>query len=148
MSGPQLRQLTEMRELLEVNALRFAVRRGGEAFSRTLDRIIEAMTKTVEDQDPVAYRLCDAQFHQAIIDGCGNPFIGSAYNIIALRVQAFRNRLSLEAQNWRSLEEHRQVARLAQALDADAAAACLLDHIRGAINDYFARTEKEFSRAG
>ncbi len=148
MTGPQLRQLTEMRELLEVNALRFAVRRGGEAFARTLDRIIDAMARATEVKDPVAYRVCDAEFHQAIIDGCGNPFIGSAYNIIALRVQAFRNRLSLEAQNWRSLDEHRQVARLAQARDADAAAECLLAHIRGAINDYFARTEKEFSRAG
>lgn len=146
MTGQQLRQLAEMRELLEVNALRIAIRQG-DGLARALEPIMENLARTADARDPVSFRLHDAEFHQAIIDGCGNPFIHSAYNIIALRVQAFRNRLSLDAQNWRSLEEHRQVARHTQARDAEAAAACLLDHIRGALNDYFARTEK-VARAG
>ncbi len=140
MTTEQLRQLLEMREVLETNSLRFAMRNGGDALQRSLDPIIEGMTSATKEKDPVVFRRYDAEFHNAIIEGSGNSFIHSAYNIIALRVQAFRNRLSLEAQNWRSLDEHAEVADHVRAKHVDDAAAALSKHIHGAFTDYLERT--------
>jgi DNA-binding GntR family transcriptional regulator len=56
-------------------------------------------------------------------------------------VQAFRNRLSLDAQNWRSLDEHAEVAELVRAKETEAAAECLCKHIRAAFTTYLERIE-------
>jgi len=148
MTNDQLRQLAQMREMLEINALQLAMRTGGDALARALEGNMRAMSEAAEAKNPVVYRRFDGEFHQAFITASGNAFIVSAYNIIALRIQAFRNRLSLDAQNWRSLDEHGEVARLVRLGDCDAAAKALLAHIRGALRDYFARVEKELARAG
>jgi len=139
MTIEQMRQLWEMREILEVNSLRFAMRDGGDAFAQSITPIIECMAKATKDREPVVYRRFDAEFHSAIINGSRNDFIQSAYNIIALRVQAFRNRLSLEAQDWRSLEEHVEVAELIRAKKTDEAADKLYKHIRSAFETYLRR---------
>lgn len=143
MSTEELRQLMEMREMLEVNSLRFAMRDGGEALMSMLTPIIEGMTEATKARDPVVYRQFDAEFHNAFISASGNSFINYAYNIIALRVQAFRNRLSLEAHNWRSIDQHIEVAELVRAKKTDKAAESLSNHIRGAFNDYVARVRGE-----
>lgn len=143
MTTEQLRQLSEMREILEVNSLRFAMRDGGEALTRNLNTIIEGMSNAASERDPVAYRGFDADLHGAIIDGSGNSFIQSAYNIIALRIQAFRNRLSPGAQNWRSLDGHAEVVTFVRSKDIEGAAESLRNHIRGAFNDYVARVNAE-----
>jgi len=141
MTTEQMRQLWEMREILEVNSLRFAMRNGGDALMRAVDPVIEGLAKATKERNPILYRRFDADFHGAIIQASGNAFIQSGYNIIALRVQAFRNRLSLDAQNWRSLDEHAEVAELARAAETDAAAECLCKHIRAAFKTYLERIE-------
>lgn len=148
MTTEQLRQLSELREILEVNSLRFGMRNDPVAFTRSLQRIIEGMTKAAAKRDPASYRSLDAEFHIAIIKAADNSFIESAYNIIALRVQAFRNRLSPEAQNWRALEEHGEIAAYVAKGDADAAAQALSDHIRKAFNQYVARISAEGGQTG
>jgi DNA-binding GntR family transcriptional regulator len=143
MSIDQLRQLWEMREVLETNSLRFAMRDGGENLIRLITPIIDGMAKAAHDREPVIYRRLDAEFHTAIITACNNSFIQSAYNIIALRVQAFRSRLSLDAQAWRQRDEHTEVAELIHAKQADPAADLLQKHIRGAFDDYVRRVSAE-----
>ena len=147
MTGEQLRQLVEMRELLETASLRFSMRNGTFLGDR-LDAIVGRMTDAVEKRDPAAYRRHDADFHQAIISGSGNAFIESAYSIIAFRVQALRNRLSLEAQNWRSFEGHKDVARHVRENNVEAAQAKLLEHIGDALNAYLARIQSGLARTG
>jgi DNA-binding GntR family transcriptional regulator len=106
------------------------------------------MAVAVDERDHAAYRRHDADFHQAIISASGNAFIDSAYSIIAFRVQALRNRLSLEAQNWRSFEGHKDVAHFIRDNNADAAQAKLLEHIGDAVNTYLARIQGDLARAG
>jgi DNA-binding GntR family transcriptional regulator len=143
MSLDQLRQLWEMREVLETNALRFAMRESGERLIPLIIPIIDAMAKAAEARDPVIYRRLDADFHAAIITASANTFLHSAYNIIALRVQAFRSRLSLHAQNWRQRDEHIEVAELMRAQQAEAAVELLRKHIRGAFDDYVRRVSSD-----
>jgi DNA-binding GntR family transcriptional regulator len=143
MTTDQLRQLWEMREILEVNSLRFAMREGTDALAKTLAPIVEGLSQATKVRDPVKYRRFDAEFHGAIILASANPFIQSGYNIIALRVQAFRNRLSLDAQNWRSLEEHAEVAELVRAKKTEPAAESLRAHIRAAFETYMKRIKEQ-----
>jgi DNA-binding GntR family transcriptional regulator len=147
MSSEQLRQLTDMRELLEATALRFAPRNGGGGLPRVVTSIIDRMSEAVAVKHHVAYRRLDAEFHQAIITASGNEFLDSAYHVIAVRIQALRNRLSQDSHNWRSFDEHLEVARLIQNHEFEAAAAQLVDHIRGAFVEYLERVEGNLTRA-
>ena len=147
MTGEQLRQLVEIRELLETASLQFAMRNGAD-LGDALEVIIDRMAEAVEERDYAAYRRHDADFHQAIISASGNAFIDSAYSIIAFRVQALRNRLSLGAQNWRSFEAHKDVARQVRNNNVDAAQAKLLEHIGDAVNAYLTRIQGDLARTG
>ena len=147
MTNEQLRQLVEMRELLESASLRFAMRNGAH-LADTLQAITERMTAAFEARDPAAYRTHDADFHQAIIAASGNSFICSAYAIIAFRVQALRNRRLLDAQNWPSLDGHGQIARLVRDNNVEAAVKALIDHIGDAFASYLARTKDNRAHAG
>lgn len=141
MTMDELRQLWELREVLELNSLRLAMRDGGQVLMRSLTPIIERMRKATNERDPLLFRRCDAEFHGAIIAGCDNEFIQSAYNTIALRVQVLRNRVSQDAHNWRSLDEHVAVLDQIRTGDIEAAVASLFKHIRGALDAYVAARE-------
>ena len=143
MTLEQLRQLWEMREVLELSSLRFAMRDGGEALMRSLTPVIECMAKASQEKEPIVYRRFDAEFHAAIIKASGNTFIQSAYNIIALRVQAFRSRMPLDAQKWNMRDEHVEVADLLRAKKVEPAADLLFKHIRGAFEEYVRRVGSE-----
>jgi DNA-binding GntR family transcriptional regulator len=145
MTGEQLRQLVEMRELLETASLRFALR-NRMRLGDELQAIVDRMAAAVEARNHAAYRLYDADFHQAIISASGNAFIGSAYSIIAFRVQALRNRLSLDAQHWRSFEDHRDIARYVRDYNVDAAQTRLLEHLGDAVSVYLARIQSDLAR--
>ncbi len=147
MTGEQLRQLAEMRELLESASLQFAMRNAAR-LADALQTVIARMAAAVDERDYAAYRGHDADFHQAIISASGNAFINSAYSIIAFRLQALRNRLSLEAQNWRSFDAHKDVARHVRDNNVDAAQAKLLEHIGDAAYAYLARIQGELARTG
>jgi DNA-binding GntR family transcriptional regulator len=137
MTQEQIRQLTVLRELLEVQALRIAMEIDHTALSEVLDEVVAAMVAVVEKTDFRAYRELDHDFHQRIIAASANEFIETAYSGIAFRVQALRNRLSVQpSQNDRSLQEHIELARLVAAGDVENAAAALLDHIRVTTREY------------
>lgn len=137
MTSEQVRQLTVLRELLEVEALRIAMSRDTRRLSELLNDIIGKMDKAVAADDSALYRALDHDFHQHIIVAAGNQFIEAAYSNIAFRVQTLRNRLSRQApQNTRSLEEHHELGALVTAGAVDEAAARLLDHIRATLREY------------
>ncbi len=137
MTQEQVRQLTVLRELLEVEAIRIAIQINAGALSEVLDEVVAAMVLAVGSADFRTYKALDHDFHQRIIAASANEFIETAYSGIAFRVQALRNRLSLQPpQNDRSLEEHIDLARFVAARNTDKAVATLLDHIRITTREY------------
>ena len=54
------------------------------------------MRAAFEAGDNAAYRTLDGEFHQAIIDLCGNPYLSDAYPQVGFRTQALRSRLSMK----------------------------------------------------
>jgi DNA-binding GntR family transcriptional regulator len=137
MTPEQIRQLTVLRELLEVQALRTAMETNHVALSQGLEEVVAAMRSAVGKADIRLYRELDHDFHQRIIAAAANEFIGAAYSSIAFRVQALRNRLSLEAQqNERSLREHIALAHCVGTGDAEQGAVMIVDHIRITTREY------------
>jgi DNA-binding GntR family transcriptional regulator len=137
MTQEQIQQLTVLRELLEVQAMRFAVETNANALAEVLNEVVAAMITAVKDGDFRLYRELDHDFHHRIIAASANEFIETAYSGIAFRVQALRSRLSLQPpQNNRSLEEHIALARHVEAGDVEKAVTTLLDHIRVTAREY------------
>ena len=140
MTIEELRQLFEIREILECNSLRFAMRDHPDAVATALDLIVEEMIKATDERDAKRFRRLDADFHGELIAQSRNSFICSAYNVIALRVHAFRNRLPIGAQSWDTIDMHAEVAKKVAARDTEGAVEQLQAHLRKSFSDYVRRT--------
>jgi DNA-binding GntR family transcriptional regulator len=137
MTSQEVRDLSELREVLEMAATRFAIRRHGEDLADALDDVVAGMRDALKESDIAAYKTLDGIFHRRIIEHSGNAFLRESYETIAFRIQALRNRLSRDpVLNRRSLREHREIAALARAGEVYRCATRLSDHIRATAANY------------
>jgi DNA-binding GntR family transcriptional regulator len=92
----------------------------------------------------VEYRTLDGQYHQTIIDLCGNPYISDAYSQIGFRIQALRSRLSIEtALNRLSMRDHREMLKLIKAREVEPLQALLRAHIHQTKQSYLDLLERK-----
>lgn len=137
MTPEEVRDLGELREVLEIAAVRFAIRRRGALLADALEEAVARMRDALKGADVPQYKRIDADYHQLIIDHAGNGFLKASYETIAFRIQALRNRLSLDpVLNKASLREHREFAALVRAGEIYRASTCLSDHIRSSTVNY------------
>src|SRR3546814_14986549 len=102
------------------------------------------MRKAYEANDNVAYRRLDGDYHETIIELCGNPYIRSAYGQIGFCIQALRSRLSNEAQlNTLSIEDHRQMLELVKAREIAALQKLMRAHINQTRQSYLEVLERQ-----
>ncbi|NJL73340.1 MAG: FCD domain-containing protein [Candidatus Competibacteraceae bacterium] len=119
--------------------MRLAMENSTETVGARLAANLAGMELAIERRDVVAYRTLDGEFHQLIVDCCDNLFLSEAYAGIAFRVQALRNRLSVDSElNRKSLTEHADLVMTIRSGDSAAAEACLRAHIRGTRAHYLA----------
>jgi DNA-binding GntR family transcriptional regulator len=131
MTAEEVRELTELREILEIAAARFAIRRRAGKLADALDEVVAGMRDALRGTNVAEYRMLDGAFHKRIIEHAGNAFLQASYETIAFRIQALRSRLSLDpVLNRQSLREHREFAALVRAGEISRASTCLSDHIR------------------
>jgi DNA-binding GntR family transcriptional regulator len=125
-----LRNLFELRELLEV----FAV----ETLARKPDRDLDglralagAVAEAVEQDDVGAYLASDRKFHQALTEAAGNPQLTELVMTLRdrMRLYGISSRAGLERQRA-SVDEHYRIIELAQAGDAKALRPLMREHIR------------------
>jgi DNA-binding GntR family transcriptional regulator len=139
LNGRQVAELSEFREVLEVTALRHAMQRDPQRAVCGLDAAIGAMAAVLDEDDARAYRRLDDEFHQIIVRHAANEYLSEAYGGIAFRVQALRNRLSLDSDlNVRSLAEHRGIVAAMRDGDSETACRLLRAHIGGTKSHYLA----------
>lgn len=138
MSADQVRAMTDMREVLELAALRFS-RHRPDLLAPNLERIVQNMELALANNNVRSYRTLDGAFHQAIIDAGGNQFLSAAYEPIASRAQALRNRLSEDPiLNERSVSEHRALHLLVAGKQLAQAERLISSHIRATGREYVA----------
>jgi DNA-binding GntR family transcriptional regulator len=137
MTAEEIVELGELRETLEVAALRLAAARDRAELVAELQTIVADMAAALEAGCFARYRTLDADFHAAFFRHCGNRFFVGSYEGFAFRVQALRARLSNDpALNFKSLGEHGEMAELLAAGRTADAAALLARHVRGTVADY------------
>ncbi len=118
MAPEQVSMICELREVLEVAAAAASVARNHTALVARMGLIFEEMRAAFERVDTAAYGTLDGDYHQAMIDLCGNPYLTDAYAQVGFRSQALRARLSDEAElNRLSFRDHREMLRLVKGRD-------------------------------
>jgi len=148
MSALEVVQLGELRETLELAALRSAMKHDAPGLAAELCAILTSMRKALDRNDAAAYRKLDAEFHRAFFDCSGNVYLLASYLGIAFRIQALRSRLSADpVLNRSSYTDHEKLCRLVEKGNADAALALLSSHVRGTVEDYAATIDARRAKA-
>jgi DNA-binding GntR family transcriptional regulator len=137
LAADQVILISELREILEIAAVAAAIERNHAELVKRMSTLLEDMKAAYDAGDNVGYRTLDGQYHQAIIDLCGNPYIGDAYSQIGFRIQALRSRLSIETTlNRLSMKDHREMLKLIKARELEPLQALLRAHIHQTKQSY------------
>ena len=77
LAADQVILISELREILvEIAAVAAAIERNHAELVKRMSTLFEDMKAAYDAGDNVGYRTLDGQYHQAIIDLCGNPYVG------------------------------------------------------------------------
>jgi DNA-binding GntR family transcriptional regulator len=148
LEAEQVVMISELRDVLEVGAAKAALARNAAALAERMSGLFAAMRAAYDADDRVAYRKLDGEYHEAIVDLSGNPYIRNAYRQISFCIQALRSRLSNEAQlNKLSLADHREMLRLVKTGDVPALSKLLRGHIDQTKRSYLEVIGDQMERA-
>jgi GntR family carbon starvation induced transcriptional regulator len=132
-----LRQITEMRQLLECHALRQSIARADLDWeARVVGAYhklskVEALVETDPERYGDAWERFNQEFHAALIANCQSRWLLSFHKAMYDHSQRYRM-LSLKTKPFpraRSAGEHRKILDAALARDADKASELLAQHI-------------------
>jgi DNA-binding GntR family transcriptional regulator len=116
----QLRDISELRGVLEMSALRIGLARNRTRLIESLDKV--ASESEAAGTDAVGYQVFDAAFHGAMIEATDNSELIEAYERISGRVRAIRYRFTHSPEQvGRSQRDHRTIVdALKEGRDEDA----------------------------
>lgn len=133
LSGRDISELMEMREILEVHAAEAAIASGQPPVDE-MERIIgeqESLRLADGDEHAQAFIERDAAFHQVLVDAVGNRLMSVSYNKLRVR-QVLVGVAALYRSADRQLhvcEEHRAIVEAIRSGDAAAARAAISGHL-------------------
>ncbi len=95
-----------------------------------LGTVVADMTDARKARDDRRYLALDALYHQRFFDVSGNRFLDDAYQTIASKMAALRNRLGAHPDHMtKSFVEHQRIVELLEQGEIDAALDVLVAHI-------------------
>ena len=126
----QLRDICDTRVYLETGAITIAFERNRALLVNMLSDVVRMMEAARAEQDDPTYLRLDTAFHQAIVDAAGNDFLNDAYQTIASKMAALRNRLGAHADHMaKSFIEHKRILEQCDGGDLKGAIKTLVAHI-------------------
>ncbi len=121
----------QVREALEVMAVRLAVPRLAEADFAELQRINDVLEQMSESGDVGGFFETNAAFHAVFVAASGNDTLGEIYRQLLGQMGRYRlQSLSLRGNLERSIAEHRAIVQAASEGDAERAAGLMAEHIQ------------------
>ena len=121
----------QVREALEVMAVRLAISRVAEADLTRLDQLIERMAGHVSDGAVREFFAANVEFHETLCELSGNPKLQEVHHRLGGEIGRFQSHtLALLGSMDDALSEHRAIVAAIRLRDADRAAALTADHIR------------------
>ncbi|MFW6290950.1 MAG: GntR family transcriptional regulator [Spirochaetota bacterium] len=146
-SSRTVRDLFEIRELLESRAVESAVRAMGESSLRAIRIVIEHQEEAVRSGDVAAYLGLDWELHEAMYAQCPNKELVSIVGSLWSRTRQARSLAGTgDATGLRwartSLARHRELVGALERRDATAAGEIMRHNIRTAGEELVARLEE------
>jgi len=121
----------QVREALEVMAVRLAVPKLTPNDIATLEALVDQMSVHAEAGDLQGFFTANAQFHQSFFDSAGNGMLSGIYRQVRGQIDRHRLRsLELRGDLRRSIEEHRAILWAVRAGDVERAAQLASEHVR------------------
>ena len=125
----KLRELCELRQVLETGALRIGLERGRRGL---IDSLASEVSRAENSNftDGAAFQAFDTAFHESIISLSGNAELIEAYERITGRIRTIRYRLNRRPDQVRaSQDEHTEIVHWLQFGNDEAATRCLATHV-------------------
>jgi DNA-binding GntR family transcriptional regulator len=121
----------QVREALEVMAVRLAVPRLSETDFGELQRINDELEQMSQGGDVGGFFEANAAFHAVFVTASGNDTLGEIYRQLLGQMGRYRlQSLSLRGNLERSIAEHRAIVQVAGEGDAERAASLMAAHIQ------------------
>jgi GntR family transcriptional repressor for pyruvate dehydrogenase complex len=128
LQGAALRDLFDVRKVLEVQGAEWAAQRRSVHHVERLRSIIEDASRNSEDLNVVSER--DAQFHVAVAEASQNlVLVRVMFTLLDLLAAARRESLSIPGRPELSLTQHENVLEEIEASDPEAARRAMLEHL-------------------
>jgi DNA-binding GntR family transcriptional regulator len=139
----ELREILELREVLEAGALRIALSRDGAGLGAALTVHLDAGEETLK-LGPADYQAVDTAFHETLVRAADNGELLEAYIRIASRVRAIRYRNTRTIEQIQSSQTaHRQIVAAILAGEAASAESCLRHHVYSSYRFFLDRISRE-----
>jgi DNA-binding GntR family transcriptional regulator len=120
----------QVREALEVMAIRLAVKRLSDPGIAELERLTAEMQQYADEGDVDRFFQANAAFHAAIVAASGNQKLRDVYGQVVGQMARYQMRsLALRGTLRRSIQEHRAIVRALRKRDATRSAHLLSEHI-------------------
>jgi DNA-binding GntR family transcriptional regulator len=138
LDADEVKELTAFREIIETEALGLAMRRDRGGLVEALKANLARMPKG-KGFDPRRIHTLDTEFHEAIVNACGNRHLVAAYGLVGHRIEALRYRLPVGDEQVEHCQQNhaRIVARIAEG-DVRRAEAKLREHVLSTEDSYLA----------
>jgi DNA-binding GntR family transcriptional regulator len=131
LSAKEFIEAYQVREALEVMAVRLAVPKLSAEGTAEMQRLIDEMTTLAEAGDVQGFFEANTAFHQAFFDAAGNRMLADMHRRLRGQIDRHRLRsLKLRGNLQRSITEHKAILRAARTGDAERAAHLVSEHIR------------------
>lgn len=126
----ELAKLCDARVCLETAALTCAIQEHSQKLYVALKGCVGNMAQAREAGDDAEYLAQDTIFHQHLFDCADNKFLNDAYQAIALKMAALRNRLGRHPEHMaKSFREHQELVEAVKSRDLETALEILQSHI-------------------
>lgn len=147
LSSREVVKMSELRSLLEMEALRLAFELNQQDFVEALKAIVTKMEKAQKKGDVAEYLKLDTAFHEQLFIHCDNQYIADAYSRIEGKIAALRTHLSSLPQHTQlSFEEHQEFVDAIEQRDLHKAERILDKHI-GRSKETYAENIEDISVA-
>jgi len=132
-SRDELLDLTQVRIDIESLAMRYAVERGDLGWESTLLSSFHRLSKTsppVSPEKHVVWADAHQQFHEALVAGCGSPWLIRLCRLLYDKSERYRNvaERHTASADRDTVAEHKQLLDAAMARDADLIGRHLAEH--------------------
>jgi DNA-binding GntR family transcriptional regulator len=131
LSKDEFLELYQVREALEIMAVRLAVPRLGPDDLAALQSLIDRMGRHAERGEVGEFFEANGAFHTQLVAASGNRKLQELYGQLVSQMGRFRMRsLTLRGNLQRSVAEHAAILRAARRGDVDRTAHLMSEHIR------------------